>query len=147
MEIKFTIYGKPGSQSRPRFFRRGKGIGSYDPDKANKNDLIALSREHAPEKPLEVPVRVDIIAMFKRPKSHYRTGKYSHILKPTAPKYHTSKPDWDNIGKFYCDAYNGLFWKDDSYITVGTVTKLYTEQEERTIVRITTLNNQYSENN
>jgi Holliday junction resolvase RusA-like endonuclease len=135
-EIRFTIYGKPASQSRPRFFRRGRGIGSYDPNKKEKNDLVAVSKEYAPEKPFDVPVRVDIIAFFKRPKSHYRTGKYSHLLKPNAPKYHTSKPDWDNIGKFYCDAYNGLFWKDDSYVAIGSVRKLYTENEERTIIII-----------
>ncbi len=34
------------------------------------------------------------------------------------------KPDWDNVGKLVCDALNGLAYKDDSQIEVGTVTKL-----------------------
>jgi len=138
-QIKFIVYGKPGSQDRPRFFRRGKHIGSYDPGKADKKSLIEAVKHYVPEEPLEVPVRIDIVAYFKRPKSHYRTGKYSNVLKPNAPKYHTKKPDWDNIGKFYSDAFNGVFWKDDSYAAVGSVVKLYTEEPERTLIKITIL--------
>lgn len=35
------------------------------------------------------------------------------------------KPDWDNIGKKYCDMYNHNVWLDDSMVVTGTVNKYY----------------------
>lgn len=35
------------------------------------------------------------------------------------------KPDWDNIGKKYCDMYNHNIWLDDSMVISGTVNKYY----------------------
>ena len=37
------------------------------------------------------PVKVEISFTFFRPKSHYGTGKNAEILKPSAPKFPTSK--------------------------------------------------------
>ena len=140
MIIKFTVFGKPLAQKRPRFFRAGKGIRSYDPDKQDKKDLASVSSNNAPQTPFSTSVMLEVIAYFKRPKSHYRTGKYSHILKDAAPRYHTAKPDWDNIGKSIGDALEGLYWTNDSKIVKGTVEKLYTEEEERMEITITLLN-------
>lgn len=36
-----------------------------------------------------------------------------------------SKPDWDNLGKKYCDMYNHNIWLDDSLVISGTVNKYY----------------------
>ncbi len=36
-----------------------------------------------------------------------------------------SKPDWDNLGKKYCDMYNHNIWLDDSLVMSGTVNKYY----------------------
>ena len=62
-----------------------------------------------------------------RPKAHYRSGRYSHLLKNNAPTLHTSKPDIDNIIKFYLDAMTGLFWKDDASICAVEAAKSYSE--------------------
>ena len=35
------------------------------------------------------------------------------------------KPDWDNIGKKYCDMYNSNVWLDDELVTDGEVHKYY----------------------
>ena len=35
------------------------------------------------------------------------------------------KPDWDNIGKKYCDMYNHNVWLDDSMVIDGSVHKYY----------------------
>lgn len=37
----------------------------------------------------------------------------------------TSKPDWDNIGKKYCDMTNSNLWVDDRLVIKGTVEKYY----------------------
>jgi len=67
-------------------------------------------------KPIEGPVMLNFVAYFKRPKSHYGTGKNSHKLKKTAPFYHTNKPDKDNVEKLIGDALNGYIWKDDCQV-------------------------------
>ena len=65
---------------------------------------------------------------MRRPNSHYRSGKYSHILKDDAPEYHVTKPDSDNLIKFVCDALNGVFYKDDSQITRIQAVKVYAKE-------------------
>ena len=35
------------------------------------------------------------------------------------------KPDWDNLGKKYCDMYNDNVWMDDSSVIDGAVHKYY----------------------
>lgn len=35
------------------------------------------------------------------------------------------KPDWDNIGKKYCDMYNANVWMDDAMVIDGSVHKYY----------------------
>jgi len=36
--------------------------------------------------------------------------------------------DWDNIGKSVCDGMKGIAWRDDGQISVGSVTKKYSDQ-------------------
>lgn len=36
-----------------------------------------------------------------------------------------SKPDWDNIGKKYCDMFNYNIWMDDTLVIDGSVHKYY----------------------
>ena len=42
-----------------------------------------------------------------RPKSHYRTGRYSHLLKNNHPIYHIFTPDLDNLVKMIADTIQG----------------------------------------
>jgi Holliday junction resolvase RusA-like endonuclease len=47
----------------------------------------------------------------------------------------TGKPDLDNIAKLYCDALNGIVWKDDSQIVNMQLTKRY-GHEPKTIITV-----------
>ena len=64
-----------------------------------------------------------------RPKSHYRTGKYKHLLKDRCKDiiYHKTVPDLDNLIKFYSDLLNMNkgFYVDDSQICWISATKIY----------------------
>jgi len=114
--INFTIKGKPTPQPRPRFVNRGKFVTVFDPAKESKKAFLLECMPHAPIEPFDEAVSVDITFYFPRPKSHFRTGKFANELKVTAPEYHTSKPDIDNLQKHFFDSLNGVFWKDDSVI-------------------------------
>lgn len=127
-DIEFTIPGNPKALKRHRTVRKGDFITNYDPSEGDKADFLAISMEHKPEIPFDEPLSVYYTFAFSRPKAHYRTGAYSHLLKPSAPKWHISTPDMDNLMKFINDAYNGHFWKDDSRICHAVENKIYDDR-------------------
>lgn len=133
-QIKFTVLGEPRAQKRHRSVRIDNGIRNYDPSASDKQDFKMMAYAHRPEKPLDQPLRVDITFYFGRPKSHYRTGANSHILKPNAPLWHTSKPDRDNCDKGTMDSLKGVFWRDDSIICAGEIIKQYSENPRVEVV-------------
>lgn len=134
--IRFTVYGQPRPQSRPRFYRRGNFVGTYDKDKDDKKNFAQVSSEYSPHKPFEGAVIVTIDFYLKRPKGHYGTGRNKDRLKPSAPTKHIKKPDIDNFGKLVIDALTGLFYVDDSQIIELNISKQYDNLDPRTEIKI-----------
>lgn len=100
----------------------------YDPATAEgwKSEIANAGRPFVPETPLEGPLFVGLEFYFPRPKNHYRTGKMKSVLRDSAPGYHTSKPDADNVIKAVMDALTTLrFWNDDSQVCDVRARKLY----------------------
>ncbi len=84
--------------------------------------------KHLPEEPLSGSLKVSITFIFKRPKSHYRTGKRANELKEYVPVYHTAKPDRDNAEKAVLDILTQIgFWRDDAQVAAGEVSKIYAD--------------------
>jgi len=125
--IKFTVFGKPQALKRHRSFQRGKFRGQYDPSAGDKSDFLAKAMEHKPEKPIDGPIGLFVVAYFHRPKAHFGRRGGKPYLKDNAPKHHTSTPDADNILKFIGDALNGVFWADDKTICLERVIKKYSD--------------------
>ena len=131
--IFFAVQGDPKAQPRPRAFARKMGntwlARVYDAATAEgwKSLIASAARQHRPRAPIVGPVRVDLCFYFARPKSHFRTGKLAGVLRDDAPKWHTTKPDRDNLEKAVLDALTqvGGFWQDDSQVCAGSVTKRY----------------------
>ena len=124
MNIAFIVKGNPQALKRHRTFRRGKFTGQYDPSQGDKADFLALAHQHAPEKPIDAPVRLSVSFEFARPKNHYRANGE---VKPKAPAVHTSRPDIDNLEKFILDSLNGVFWRDDRLVYSIQASKIYGE--------------------
>lgn len=84
------------------------------------------------------PLRVHCMFVFSRPKSHMGSGKFGWRLKNTSPRYHTAKPDIDNLYKTVLDGLTqaGVF-TDDALVIGGTVSKRYALGEEKQGVHIT----------
>lgn len=76
---------------------------------------------------LEGPVWIEILSLEPRPKSHYRTGRYSHLLRPDAPAYpHITKTgDSDKLRRAVQDALTGVVYRDDKLVVDGTDRKDY----------------------
>ena len=76
---------------------------------------------------------------MKRPKSHYRTGKFTGYIKEKWIKLpHTKKPDIDNLIKFVLDALQGQngFFLDDSQVVRLYAEKIYTDDNPHTEIII-----------
>jgi len=106
----FKVDGEPTGQSRPRLGRYGSVYSKKSPWRIHVQELAAKYGM------LEGALEIFINYYIERPKSHYRTGRNSHILKDSSPVYKTSVPDGDNYDKAIWDACKdaGLI-KDDSY--------------------------------
>ena len=98
--LYFEILGEPKAQARHRHFSRGTFTGTYDPSKDKKESFASIIQAKAPREPITGPVLLKLSFCMPRPKNHYRTGKMAGVLKDSAPKYHTGRPDIDNLQKF-----------------------------------------------
>ncbi len=132
--IQLTILGKPTAKARPRFFRKGKHIGTYNPQTAEEKRFLHEVQQQYTGEPLSGPLWVDMEFVIPRPKKHFRTGKYAHYIKDTAPFYCVNKPDVDNLIKFAMDCMGCLYDDDKSVVAVRGV-KRY-GSKPRTIIKV-----------
>ena len=125
--IQFTIVGKPVALKRHRPSARG---GYYDPSSKDKKQIWLQIAKYKPKQPLKGSIYLKLTFYMPRPKHHYRTGKYKHILKDRCKDVSpTGVPDLDNLIKFYSDLLNmnKVFYIDDSQICVIQAEKKYGE--------------------
>lgn len=123
MIFEKTIQFEPVSLKRHRHRLTG---GTYDPSKKEKDEFVSMI-DDMPQEKMTKPIKCKLDFYCKRPKSHYKTGKNSHVLKDTSPKYNTNNKDLDNMVKFILDALNGKLYIDDCQIVEITCKKLYSE--------------------
>ena len=116
LPLRFRVNYRPTPLKRPRLTRIGGKPVIYDASKKEKKDWLKLAMKYSPKNPLSGPLRMFLEFYFPRPKNHYRTGKYSGLLKPSAPHIHTNMPDVDNLSKFILDAMNEVFYDDDRQV-------------------------------
>lgn len=132
MLLMFKVKAKPVPQARPRFFVRQKGaqrfVGAYDPKQCKTfKEVIAwhvrteASRQGL-QKPVGGPISIKLIFRMRG------NGK---------ERYHTKRPDVDNLAKAIKDALKGIVYADDSQIVEAHLYKEYGEPE--VIIEIKTL--------
>jgi Holliday junction resolvase RusA-like endonuclease len=131
--IQFDVIGKPYGQKRPRAFRRGKFLGIYAPkENVEYSVKVVNAFNKVGKKYDDVPLVIEIQAFFKKPK----LTKKEQALNLPKHKFPTKKPDGDNIAKAILDSLNAVAYHDDSYVTELSVSKYYTDGEERVNVVI-----------
>jgi Holliday junction resolvase RusA-like endonuclease len=123
--MRLFIHGKPIAKKRPRFARRGKHVVTYNDQETEEGLWLLDAKKQIAEK-LNGPVVVEVVFSMPRPKSHFGTGRNAGILKPSAPKEHTQKPDIDNLIKFVLDCLNHCgVWHDDNDVVRIVARKLW----------------------
>jgi Holliday junction resolvase RusA-like endonuclease len=135
--ISFRVYDTPKALKRHRTVKTKAGFNiNYDPSTNDKQVFLDIAIDHRPPVPIDKPIKLICVFYFPRPKSHYGTGKNSGKLKESAPKYHTIKPDLDNLVKFCKDAMSGIFYRDDSLVYEVGARKEYTEGTPNTLIKL-----------
>ena len=132
----FNIQGEPQSEARPRARRIGKGVSIYSPKSKERKAVRKEMAFYAPPEPSEGIFTLHIVAFFSRPNSHYGRKNGQPYLK-NIEYFKETKPDIDNIAKFYMDAMNGIFYADDKQVVRVTAIKRYVRDEESPHVEIT----------
>ena len=133
--LEFTIIGEPKPQGRPRKSFMG---GIFSPTTEHKERVVSAAHKLKLEgNYFDCAVEVEIAYYFKRPKSHYGTGRNADKLKASAPDYHTKRPDLDNLNKAILDAIGDAnLWKDDSLVCELVSSKHYIENDQFTVITI-----------
>jgi len=125
--VKLTIPAEPQPCHRHRSTRNGR----IYPDPRNEHYAkIVQAAWMEAGRPSFGDKLLALGATFwlKRPKSHYRTGRYAGTLKDSAPMRPRGKPDLDNLLKAILDNLNGCLYNDDAQVVcLSGVNKLYGE--------------------
>ena len=131
--IEFTIKGKPKALKRHRSTRSGR---MYDPSAKDKKQMWLQIARHKPRVPLAGDIMLKVVFCMPRPKNHFRTGKFKHILKDDMPERHSITPDLDNLVKMLCDTIQGKdrMIVDDSQICLIQAEKIYDEKPKTEVI-------------
>jgi Holliday junction resolvase RusA-like endonuclease len=136
----FFAAGLPKAQPRTKARAFGKFATVYTPKSADdwkmivRNEARRAWEASGDTSPWEGPLCVNLTFYFPRPKNHFRSNGE---LKPNAPKWHTAKPDRDNVTKAHDDSITNLgLWRDDRQVCDGRIQKLYADKTPGCLVEI-----------
>ena len=103
----------------------------YDPSAKDKKQIWLQIAKFKPKRPLVGSIMLKLIFTKPRPLSHFRTGKFKHLLKDGYEDgiNHIFTPDLDNLVKLICDTIQGKdrMIVDDSQICMLQAEKIYGE--------------------
>ena len=106
----------------------------YDTSSKDKKQIWLQIAKFKPKRPLAGDIMLKLVFFMPRPKNHYRTGKYKHILKDNMPERHSIKPDLDNLVKMVADIIQPQMIVDDSQICMLQAEKIYGKPRTEVII-------------
>lgn len=125
--VLIVIEGDPTAKGRPKFAKRGSFVTTYTPEKTREyeNRVAIEARLSMGERlPMTGPVIIHLDLMMPIPASYSKAKRSLCLEGRMVP---TKKPDWENVAKSVCDAFNGVVWNDDSQVVDARVTKRFSE--------------------
>lgn len=128
--VAFVVHGTPKPQGSKRHV--GNGVMVEQGGQAlrlwREDVKQAASRVCQTHGQLTGAVFASMRFYVARPKSHWRTGQYAHLLRPNAPRWPTTRPDLDKVLRSTCDAIttSGL-WRDDSQLVHVAASLFYAD--------------------
>lgn len=122
--IRFTVPGIPAPQGSKRYLgtKGGKGILVESSKRVapwRADVMYAAIGAHDRQIPGALSVTLDF--RLPRPKGHHGVRG----LRPSAPRFPTTKPDLDKLARAVLDALKGIVWIDDSQVVELHASKDY----------------------
>lgn len=117
MSWSATVQMEPVAKGRPRMTKTGHTYtpaATRDAESTVTAQFLSLAY---PDMPFRKPLSVVIDFYFSRPRSRKHE------------RYHTTRPDLDNLAKLVLDCGNGIIWEDDKQIVHLSVSKHYCSSE------------------
>jgi len=138
-ELTFFVPGRPapGGSKSGFYIKKLKRVIMAPNSKRTKPwmDSVRCFALQAYSGPLlEEPVELQITFQLLRPKNHYGTGRNARILKRSAKRFPTVKPDLTKLIRSTEDALTGLIFRDDTQVVRQVTEKVYAEREGAVIV-------------
>lgn len=128
--VTIEIPGTPYAKKR----HRSAGRRTFNPPENVAYDrrvgMIAMQHFRAP---ITGPVKLTILCTFEPPQSWSKKKAAAHV-----GRYHTQKPDMDNLEKAVMDALNGIAYLDDKQVADKVARKVW-GPVARTVVQIEAL--------
>lgn len=124
-EIVITVAGTPAPQGSKRHL--GNGV-MTESSKAVRpwREAVKAAALATGSSMLRCPVEVGMDFYFKRPRSHYGTGRNALTVKRSAPWRPKGKPDLDKLARAAMDALTDAgIWDDDAQVVTAVLTKNY----------------------
>ena len=127
-EAFIVVSGQPKSKGRPRF-ARGR---AYTPASTLQYErLVAAAAREVIAQPIAVNVQVDIIAVYRIPKSWPKAQQAAAAVRVPGPR----RIDIDNVIKIILDGMNGAAYLDDEQVHMVSAEKTYGD-EPRVEIRL-----------
>ncbi|MFJ7590156.1 RusA family crossover junction endodeoxyribonuclease [Streptomyces sp. NPDC097617] len=127
--IEIDVIGTPAPQGSKRHVGGGRMVES---SKKVKPWRIAVSTEALNRTFDPWPfVGVSVWFRLKRPKSHYRAGRFADRLRPDSPTYPAKYPDVDKLCRSTLDGLKaGQAFADDAQVVRLYAHKVYASRDE-----------------
>ncbi len=136
LKLSFKVDGMPQTKGSARAFMpkgaRFPVVTNDNPKCKNWQGMIATAAAQAMVgyEIMSGPVSLGLTFFLPRPKGHFGSGKNAHALKPSAPKHHTTKPDFDKLVRAVKDGLKGIVYRDDSQVChFSPSAKLYNDRQ------------------
>jgi Holliday junction resolvase RusA-like endonuclease len=129
--LTITIPGKPIAKARPRFFRRGNFVGTFNCQETEEGRMKWEIAHQFNREPIPSGFPIILHALFCMPIPGSMSKKRLSELNFS----HVKKPDTDNLVKFIKDCGNGVLWVDDSQVCDVHARKIY-DQNPRTEITL-----------
>lgn len=144
--MRIVCYGHPAPQGSKNFMgvtKLGRGIIRESSDKVTpwRADVMtgcryALEAAGFPP-PLDGPLVARIIFSLLRPRSHYRSGKFSHLLRDDMPSAPFLPPDLSKLARSTEDALQaaGVIRDDARIVEYSRLAKVYVNEDPEALDR------------
>lgn len=124
---KIIIQGKPIAKKRPRFTKQGFAYNAQSKEMKETKEEIEKQWNHDI---IKEPVSIRARFYMPIPKAIGSKKKRALLFN----KYHSKKPDIDNLLKYYFDCMNGICFVDDSQISAVDAKKIYSDEPRTEIL-------------